>query len=123
MQRRRAGGPPWFLLIIIPMLLLGALLMNKMVEWAAAFRGIPFKDFPDMQGALISLGTFFLWIPLALLLSNCILFLIPALRRPSDEYAQENGLPDFWESQRQLLPFALGLAALCIPLIALGFFW
>jgi hypothetical protein len=75
---------------------------------------------PNLNGILIALPTLFLWMPLALLISNVILRVVPPLRRVAERYGAAAGRPDFEASQRQLAKVFLWIALVCVPLIAVG---
>jgi hypothetical protein len=87
----------------------------------AESRGIARSEIPDLNGMLISLPAFLLWIPIGLMLSNCVLFAVPPLRRVAERFVADAERPGFGESQRQLLVAAGAIGVVCIPLIVLGF--
>jgi hypothetical protein len=87
----------------------------------SAIRGIAMSDIPNRNSLLIILPAVFLSLPLSLLLSNCVLFVVPPLRRVAERFVAEAHRPGFLESQRGLL-VALGVVGIiCVPLIVLGF--
>ena len=99
----------------------GLVLILGLVNAFAVSRDITRADIPDLNRVLISLPGFVLWIPVSLLLSNCVLFAVPPLRRVAQRFAAEAERPGFRESQRQLLIATVVLGLVCIPLIVLGF--
>jgi hypothetical protein len=111
-----------FFLVILPVFGGGAAsIVSALVTAYARMAAVPMSSVPNLNGLLISLPTIFLWIPVALLLSNCVLFAVPPLRRIAEAYVARSGRPGFAESQRQLGKVALIMALFCVPLIALGF--
>lgn len=92
-----------------------------LTEAYSQIHGIPKSLIPDLNGFLITLPAFFLWVPIALLLSNCLLWVVPRLRRTAENYATEAKRPNFAESQKQLAKLALAVSTLCLPLIVIGF--
>ena len=118
-QRKK---PVIYLFVVLPVLVGGGLaIILAEIAGFANYRGISRSAIPDINGMLISLPTFFLWIPLSLIVSNLILFAVPALRHVAEQYVAESKRPGFRDSQRQLFRIAIWMAALCVPLIALGF--
>ena len=111
-----------YLLVILPIFVCGALsIMATLIDMYAARTGVPRSSVPNLNALLISVPAMLLWIPLALLLANCVLFVVPPLRRVAERYAAEAQRPGFRESQRQLGILTLIMAAVCVPVIALGF--
>ncbi len=82
---------------------------------------MPRSAVPNLNGMLIALPAVFLWIPVSLLLSNAILYVIPPLRRIAEGYASKADLPSFVESQRALLKVAAVFTLISVPLIVLGY--
>lgn len=119
---RAAKKPVAFLWIILPTLLGGFLaVVTGLIYAYAKLNGIPRSAIPDLNGLLITLPALVLWIPIALILSNLALHAVPVLRQRAEQYASESGHPGFMESQRQLSVAALIAAAVCVPLLILGF--
>jgi len=113
--------PAIYLVVILPMLVLGGVAV--VVALLRTFAGVRAarSAIPNLNVVLISLPALMLWIPISLLLSNCVLFAVPRLRRAAERFVIEAQRPGFRESQRQLL-FAAGVIGIvCIPLIVLGF--
>jgi len=103
------------------MMLLGVGVVIALIETFSELRGVPRSAIPNLNGALISLPAFVLWLPISLLLSNCVLYAVPSLRRVAERFVLEARRPSFRESQRQLLQIAAVIALVCVPLIVLGF--
>jgi hypothetical protein len=76
---------------------------------------------PNVNGLLISLPAFFLWIPGHLLLGNVVLYCVAPFRRIVEQYVADTGRPGFVESQKVLLKVFVAVAVICVPLIVLGF--
>ena len=87
----------------------------------ARITGASLSSLPRLNGLLISLPALCLWVPIALLFANCVLFAVPPLRRIADTYTTQANRPGFFDSQRQLARFAFITALICVPLIVLGF--
>lgn len=100
----------------------GALCLSvALIEAYSWLAGVPRSAVPNLNGMLITLPAFFLWIPVSLLISNVVLYWVPPLRRIADAYTQRAHRLGFVDSQKALLK-ALGVFALvCLPLIVLGF--
>jgi hypothetical protein len=114
--------PAVYLAIMVPVLLVGGIaIVAGLMAMYARVAGIHQAHVPKLNALLISLPTLMLWIPLALLLGNCILHLVPRLRATAERHSNESGHPGFRESQRQLAVAAMVMALVCVPLIALGF--
>jgi hypothetical protein len=114
--------PAIYLLVILPILGIGGILVIIELETAyASIVGIPLSAIPNLNGFLIFIPAFFLWIPVALLVSNMVLFVLPPLRRVAEKYASEGKRPGFLESQKELGKVMFIMAIICIPLIVLGF--
>jgi hypothetical protein len=126
-----AGGPMHdelprkpliYLLVILPILVGGGVsLVIALVAAFSAIRGVPRSAVPNVNGMLIGLPAFFLWIPASLLLGNVVLYAVPPLRRIAESYATRAHQPGFVESQKILLKIAGYFALICIPLIVLGY--
>jgi hypothetical protein len=114
--------PLVYLSVMLPVLLVGGLgIVAALMAAYARFTGIAQHAVPRLNALLISLPTLILWIPLALLLGNCVLYLIPRLRTAAERYADESGHAGCRDSQRQLAIAAIVMALVCLPLITLGF--
>jgi hypothetical protein len=113
--------PRIYLAIILPLLLVGLVPVVAMQWFYARSLGMPLSAIPSPNGILIAVPTFILWIPLALMASNLILYAVPSLRSIAVTFAAEAGMPPLIEIQRRLALFALALAVICIPLVAWGF--
>lgn len=115
--------PVVFLVVLFPILLIGWLgLIVGALNTFAHVSGVGLSEIPDSNGILLSLSVFFLWIPIALLLSNLILYTVRPLRRIADQYAKRSAHPGFGESQRQLLIATAIAGIICVPLMALSFY-
>jgi hypothetical protein len=114
--------PPIYLLVILPLLLFGAVVVYLAVTAYATFHEIPVSAVPRANGFLIALPTLFLWIPVALLLSNVVLNAVPPLRRVAEDFVARSSAPTYSESQQQLLKVLKWTAFACIPLVAIGWF-
>jgi hypothetical protein len=114
--------PILYLLVILPILVGGGLFAIIAVQTAyCRIAGVSLSSMPNLNGFLLSLPVFFLWIPIALILSNCVLHVVPPLKKVAEDYVSRTNAPGFAESQRQLTRFALFMALICVPLIFLGF--
>ena len=114
--------PIVYLAVILPLLSVGGfVLIAGMLAIYSKITGTPPANIHNRNGMLITLPAFFLWIPLSLILSNCVLFVVPPLRRIAERFVAEAHRPGFYESQRQLLVMLAAFAVICVPLIALGF--
>ena len=71
----------------MPVLFLGVLVMAGLLTLYAQVKGIPLSAVPDLNGALITIPAFILWVPLALQLGNVVLRTIPTLRAIAENYA------------------------------------
>jgi hypothetical protein len=119
---KRQSKPVVYLFVILPILIgggLGSVVVN--LGTFSRFRNVDMSAIPCMNGLLISLPAFFLWIPASLLISNLIFYFVPSLRRIADNYAVLSGHPGFKESQKKLLKLFWAFSLVCIPLIILGF--
>src|SRR5215475_11421113 len=121
MAHDMARRPIIYLAVVLPMMLLGVGVVIALIETFSELRGVPRSAIPNLNGALISLPAFVLWLPISLLLSNCVLYAVPSLRRVAERFVLEARRPSFRESQRQLLQIAAVIALVCVPLIVLGF--
>jgi hypothetical protein len=115
--------PRVYLAIILPMLLGGGfVVIGGLLHLFATLRGISTNAIPDRNGMLIALPAFLAWGPIALVLSNVVLRVVPPLYRIAEGYRLASPrTPDFGTSQRQLGRIATGMALVTVPLIALGF--
>jgi hypothetical protein len=114
--------PVVYLAVILPLLSVGGVAsIAGMLAIYSKITGTPPANIPNRNGLLIGLPAFFLWIPLSLFLSNCVLFVVAPLRRVAERFVAEAHRPGFFESQRQLLVLSAAFAVICVPLIALGF--
>ena len=121
-MQRIERKPIIYLLVILPILLVGGIgIPSLLLRTYSRNHGILPSAVPDLNGFLIMLPAIFLWIPLTLLLANCVFFVVPPLRTIAEAYVVRAHRPGFLESQRQLGKLALLFAAFCVPLIVLGF--
>ena len=116
--------PPIYLAVIIPMLLLGLVPVVALERLYARTAGVDISAVPSPNGVLIAVPTLVLWVPLALIFSNLVLYAVPRLRSTADAFAAANPavVSSFSASQRRLAKLTALLAAICIPLIAWGFY-
>lgn len=123
MQQFVNRKPPIYVAIFFPVFVSGGVGVVVLLAWMySAVAGVGTDQIPRVNGILIFLPTLFLWVPISLFAFNLVRQLVPALRRIAEGYAHQTGAPGFVESQRQLLRVLLLLAAICVPLILLGFF-
>jgi len=99
----------------------GVSLIVALLEAYSRVTGLARSAVPNLNGLLITLPAFFLWIPTSLLISNIVLYWVPPLRRIAEAYVAETNRPGFIDSQKKLLKVLGGFALVCIPLIVLGF--
>jgi hypothetical protein len=119
---KRQNKPVIYLFVILPILIgggIGFVVVN--LETFSRFRNVEMSAIPRINGLLISLPAFFLWIPASLLISNLIFYFVPLLRRIANNYAVLSGHPGFKESQKTLLKLFWAFSMVCIPLIIWGF--
>jgi len=118
MQRK----PVVYLLVILPILFFGglALIAGLMVAYSE-FKGVPRAAIPNLNGLLISVPAFLVWIPISLLLGNLILYWVPLLRPTAESYAANANRPGFAESQWLLLKVLLVFVLIFVPLVVVGF--
>ena len=110
------------MLVILPMLTVGAAAIFVGLPTAYVhLKGISLSAIPTLNALLLCLPAFLLWIPITLLLTNCVLFAVTPLRRVAEEFVLRAERPGFVESQRQLGRAALIMAIFCLSLIVLGF--
>ena len=122
MRKDMPKKPTAYLLVILPILVIGGLFVVVGLQAIyAEMIGASLSSVPSLNGFLISLPALFLWAPVALLLANCVLFVVPPLRKSAGAYAAEAKRPGFLDSQKQLGKMALLMALVCLPLIVLGF--
>lgn len=116
-----AQKPRVYLVVILPIFVLGGTAVALgLLSLYAKQHGLRTGDVPDANALLIMLPTVFLWIPLALVLSNVVLRSIPPLREIAETYASTAARPGYAASQRQLLKMLAWLAGVCVPLILVG---
>ena len=114
--------PPIYLLVNFPILLGGGIFfVTKVMSYYSATKGVPLSAIPVTAGLLIALPSIFLWFPLALLISNAVLVLVPPLRRIAEAYVSKSGHPGFWKSQVQLILALVAVSIICVPIIMYGF--
>jgi hypothetical protein len=117
-DRATIRKPIAYLFVMLPILVVGSLAVA--VELLTAYSrlvGIPLKALPNRNAVLIALPALFLWIPIACVLGNIVVWCVPSLRRIAEDYVARTGQPAFLESQKQLL-MVLGLfAIILVPLI------
>lgn len=85
--------PRIYVAVILPLLLFGAVVVYLAVAAYAASHGMSIGAVPNSNALLIAVPTFFLWIPISLLLANVVLNAVPALRRIAESYATPAGRP------------------------------
>jgi hypothetical protein len=107
--------------VILTLLRGSVFVVAALIGAYSAVRGVPPAAVPDVNGLLIALPAFFLWIPVSLLLSNVILYSVPPLRRIAEEYAARADQPGYVKAQKTLLKVLGVFALVCVPLIVLGF--
>jgi len=113
--------PLIYLFVILPILVGGGIsIVIELVNAYAHVAGVSPSAVPNLNALFISLPAFFLWIPITLLLANCILFALPLLRKVAEDYVSRANRHGFADS-RQLGKIALIMALFCLPLIILGF--
>jgi hypothetical protein len=114
--------PVVYLFVILPIFLGGAfgIIAGLLAAYATMAETSP-SAMPNVNGVLISVPALLLWIPLTLLIANCVLFAVPSLKRVAEKYAAEAQRPHFVESQVMLGKVAMVMALVCVPLITLGF--
>lgn len=87
-------NPAVYLIVILPIFVIGGMsIVIGIGEAYARIIGGSLNSIPSPNGFLISLPAFFLWIPMALLLANFVLFLVPPLRKVAEKYAGEKRRP------------------------------
>src|SRR2546423_2831851 len=102
--------PLVYLLVIFPLLLAGVAVVLGLVTLYARMAGISQSSVPRLNGLLIGLPALFLWIPIALVLANCILYAVPPLRIIAETYVARAHRPGFVESQKALGKLVAGVA-------------
>jgi len=112
--------PAIYLVVILPLIAFGVAVMYLAVNLYARSHNAPIHAVPDVNGILIAVPIFLLWIPVALLLSNLIIRAVPPLHRIAESYVASSNRPGFGASQLQLAKVLLWLAFVCVPLIAVG---
>ncbi len=119
---QRPKKPAVYLVVMLPIFVIGgASLVLGLEMLYARLNGFSLRSVPNLNGLLISLPALLLWIPIALLLANAVLFSVPPLKKAAERYAEEAHGPGFLGSQRQLGKVTLIVALVCVPLIVLGF--
>jgi len=127
--RARRRRSPWNLLLIpgglisFATLWVGSIvLLGRLYAWR--HEGSVVTVLPDnLAGSLMALAAFFMWIAPALVLGNCLVWLVPAARRVLDDEARSHPGTSFLESNRDLIRLALwvapptGALALAVALI------
>ena len=114
--------PLVYLCVLLPLLVAGGMAAAfGAITLFARSRGIAVAEVADMPGILLSISALLLWIPPCLMLGNGILFAIPPLRRIAEAHVRRRGAPDVPTTQRDLARFALGSAAVTLPVIAAVF--
>jgi hypothetical protein len=114
--------PKIYLLVILPVIAGGAmLLILGLINAYAHFRNASLSSIPDRNALLIALPALFLWIPLSLIISNFIIYIIPPLRRIAEDYVARTDRPGFVESQMVLIKVFAAFALVCLPLMILGY--
>jgi hypothetical protein len=122
MSRIVRRKPLIYLLVILPVLAGGGMvLLLTLIEAYSQVRDVAYSAIPGLNGMLITLPAFFLWIPISLLISNFVLYFMPPLRRIAEEYATRSGHAGFAASQKGLLKLLGIFTLVCLPLILLGF--
>jgi hypothetical protein len=112
--------PAVYLVVILPVMVGGSLaVITTVLSVYRAFHG---AAIPQLNGFLLTIPTFFLWLPFSLLISNFILFVVSPLRRIAETYVSKANRPGFRKSQTQLLRITGVLAVICVPLIVLGLY-
>jgi len=107
--------PAVYLVVILPILVGGGNLIVAGLQ--ALYMDVTARsEVPVLNGILILLPALVLWVPITLLLANCVLYALPR-----DAYSARAEQPGFGGSQRQLGRFSFILAWVCVPLIVLGF--
>ena len=92
-----------------------------LLELFVRIRGIQPIEIPDLNKALIMFPAMIMWGPVSLILSNCVLYIVPPLNAIATKYASEAKRPGFADSQKRLGKVALYIMVVCVPLITLGF--
>ena len=111
-----------YLVVFMPILVGGGLGIICILMYAfARFKGVQPSQIPNLNGMLITLPAFFLWMPAGFLFGNLVLYSFGPLRRVAERYVDRTGRPGFIESQQGLLRMLCIMGMICLPLIALGF--
>jgi hypothetical protein len=114
--------PLVYLFINFPILIAGCILCPSwLMRWYANTRGISLHAIPNIVGFFVALPAVFLWMPLALIISNFVLYFVPPLHRIADDYVRKSGHPDFWASQKVLFIAFVVMSAIFVPIIVYGF--
>ena len=115
-------NPIAYLLLTVSILSLGIPLVEGLIGTYSQIVNIPKSAIPDLNRFLIALPAFLLWIPIAFLLSNCVLFIIPKLLCRTEKHDTMAKEENFAKTQKRLFKLVLAFAAVCFPLIITGFF-
>ena len=114
--------PVIYLIIIMPILLIGIFVLCKILTTSfSLYRNIPVSSIPNINGMLIVLPAFILWIPVSLFISNVILFVVPSLRKIAEQQVENGKSFNLIQSQKMLLKVSAFHAMVCVPLIIIGF--
>lgn len=114
--------PTIYLLTILPVLIAGAMaIIIGLISAYSKMAGIELNAIPNLNGILISLPAFFLWIPISFIISNLLLYFVPPLRAVAENYAEKTEGSSYKDSQKGLWKITLYMSVICLPLIAMGF--
>ena len=125
-ERARRRRSPWNLLlvpaVIAPWSLLWFTSASMIAHVARRLRPeLNFVLIPDTSGGiLIALGLFFAWLPVAMILANLMIAVVPAAKRTLDDEAR--GVPgtDFVSANRRLLKAMAVMTPLGLLVALLG---
>jgi hypothetical protein len=122
MNKDQPQRPLVHLFVGMPMLFVGFVCIGvTLLSVYSSFANIRRAEIPELNKTLIMIPAFFLWLPISFLLSNLLIYHITPLRRATERYVKKAGRPGYAQSQKGLLKALLIVAAICIPLIVLGF--
>lgn len=114
--------PAVYLIVLLPMILGGGVAVYAGMSWLLArVKHTTPADIPEANGLLVLLPSFFLWLPIALWLSNLVILWTPPLRRVAEEFVARSGEPGYEQSQVILAKVIGVMALICLPLIIVGF--
>jgi len=114
--------PTTYLLVSLPLIVGGGIGTYLASLWMFSYlRQIPKDEIPALNEFLITLPSSFLWLPIALWLSNFVIFATPPLRKLAAGYVARVRQPNFQDSQAALARAIRWTAAICVPLIVGGF--